>query len=94
MKAKFAKFLKLLPRIVASFFAIYLAAYFLVMRTDTRFLFVWSNLENGPHYPPAFITGITIVLFAGVWLIVLVAATFAWFLRRRRGGRRAVGAQN
>ena len=38
-----------------------LVSYFLVMRTDTKFLFVLVNPEKySPHYPPALITGLAI----------------------------------
>jgi hypothetical protein len=90
MKIKFPKLAKLLLLLIASFFAIYLAWYFLIMRDDLEYLFVWRHaFPGGPHYPPTIIIGRTIICFVPLWLIILM---ITWVVKNRRGERRAVGA--
>jgi threonine/homoserine/homoserine lactone efflux protein len=66
------KILFLLPLTLV---ATYIACYFIVMREDLKYFFVFRHaLNSGPDYAPSIIVGLTIICFVALWLIVFVVS--------------------
>ena len=76
-----------------TFVAIYLAWYFVIMRDDFEYLFVWSHaFSSAPDYPPSIIMMLTIVSFAVLWLTILAVSAIVRIRKRRQ--RRSTRGNN
>jgi hypothetical protein len=73
-----------------SLFLLYIEWYFIAMRDDLKYFFVFKHaLNSGPDYAPSIIVGLSIMSFVALWLIVVIVTTSAWAVKRR--GRETAG---
>jgi len=87
LKINLPKAARILLLLAVSFFAIYIVCYFIVMRDNSDYFFVFKHvLHSGPDYAPSIIVGLTIISFVALWVTTLAVWVIIWIRRRRHGG--------